>query len=204
MTAQGEYAFSPSLAAYVQGNYSVTKYDLPLANGQPNRDSKSRRIIAGVNLDLSRLLRGTIGVGYMWRNYDSPIYRDINGFSVEAKLEYFPTQLTTFTVDLRRRLSDSILGTSRAFFDNRIGVKVDHSMRQNVIVTAEAQYGVQDYIGSDSKTDIFSISGGLDYALSRSVSINTSVRYWDRKKTDLGLASHYGEFQGDVGLTIQL
>lgn len=203
-TGQAQYAFSPSLAGYVQLNYDNTSYDRLLPNGQPNRDSDGWRVSAGVNMDLSRLLRGTIGIGYKWKNYDSPIYDDVDGLSVETRLEYFPTELTTYTLDLRRRLPDSNLGSSRAFFDNRASLRVDHSLLRNLIVTAEVEYGIQDYIGSEDKTDIYALSGGVDLALSRTISLNVWVQYRDRKRSRLDSTNNYSEFEGGIGLVAQL
>jgi hypothetical protein len=203
VTAQGEYAFSPSMSAFAQVNYGNTTYKRPLAGGQPNRDSAGWRISAGVNLDLSQLLRGSVGVGYTWRNYDAPIYEDIDGFSVETKLEYFPTQLTTFTLNLRRTLLDSNLGSSQTFFDNRASLRVDHALLRNLILTAEGQYGVQDYFGSDVKAKIFSVFGGVDYALSRSISLNAFLRFRNRERSTLGLDTQYREFQGAIGLILR-
>jgi hypothetical protein len=202
-TAQGEYAVSPSLAAYAQLNHGRTSYENALAGGLANRDSTGWRATAGVNLDLSRLLRGTIGVGYTWRNYSSSLYDDVSGFSAEARLEYFPTELTTVTVGLRRSLQDSGLGSSHAFFDNRVEGRVDHALLRNLIVSLSAQYAIQDHLGLESTAKAFLVAGGTEYFISPNISIKGWLQYLNRDRHILAISKELSEIQGYLSLTIR-
>lgn len=202
-TAQGEYAVSPSLSTYVQINFSETSYDDALANGSPNRDSTGWRASTGVNFDLSRLVRGAIGLGYTWRRYDSALYRDVSGFSAEAKVEYFPTDLTTLTVALRRRLHDSSIGSSQAYFDNRISARIDHALLRNLILSLEGQYGFQDYVGLDEEADLFALGGEGRYLISKNLSLKVWLQYMDRMRQSSTASRGYREVNGGIALIVQ-
>lgn len=204
ITGQVEYAFTPSVSLYAQGAVGLTRYDDPLAPGIPNRDSDGYRVIGGVNFDIAGRARGTLGVGYIRRNYLSGRYRDVDGFSVEGRIEYFPTELTTFTLGVRRVIEDSSISTSDSFFDNRISLRVDHELRQNLLLNLTAEVARQDYIGSDQRADVYRFSGGANYLLSRTLRLNAGVSYTGRSTTGGGLGSKFDEVRGQAGITLQI
>ncbi|MGK2910351.1 MAG: outer membrane beta-barrel protein, partial [Sphingobium sp.] len=203
VTGQLEYAFTPSLSAYTQVNYADTGYDTAFAPGVPNRDSDSYRAIVGTNFDLSSLVRGTIGVGYAAREYKSPIYRDVDGLSVEAKVEYFPTELTTFGLGLRRVIEDSSIGNTDAYFDNRGSLRVDHELLRNLILNALVEYAQQDFIGSTRKTTFYRGSGGARYFINRLLGLQMQLSYIKRDTTGEDLGQQFNEFRGQLTLVVQ-
>lgn len=202
-SGQVEYAFTPSFSVYTQFQYTDTAYDRPLLGGGPNRDSTSIRAIAGVSLDLAGLMRGSVGVGYTRRNYRSLIYPDAGGFSAEGKLEYFPTELTTVTLGLSRVLQDSAIGSSSAYFDNRIGLRVDHELLNNLLLNANADFGQQEYIGIAGHTNQYRVGGGAHYLISHFVALDGSLSYAHQDTTNTAIGRSYGETRGQVGVTLQ-
>jgi hypothetical protein len=166
-TARGEYAVSPDTSLFLQGGYTDTTYKYPLAAGIPNRDSKEINVIGGASFDLSALIRGGIGIGYLNRRYDAPIYRDISGLSAEARIEYFPTQLTTVGLNIRRSVQDSAFGNSSGFFATAAALRVDHELFRNLLLNAQVGYEQDDFVNQDSKSKVFRYSAGGRYLLNR-------------------------------------
>jgi hypothetical protein len=166
-TARGEYAVSPDTSLFVQGGYTDTTYKYPLTTGIPNRDSNEFNVIGGASFDLSALIRGGIGVGYVNRRYDSPIYRDISGVSAEAKIEYFPTQLTTVGLNVRRTVQDSYFGTSSGFFATAAALRVDHELLRNLLLNAQVGYEQDDFVNQNARSKIVRYSAGGRYLLNR-------------------------------------
>ncbi len=202
-TGQAEYAFTPSASVYGQLTYGNTSYDRSLLNGQPNRDSNAVRVIGGLNMDLAGLLRGSIGVGYVWRNYDSPIYPDVSGVSAEVKLEYFPSELTTYTFQLRRVIEDSSLGTSNAYFDNRAVLRVDHELLRNLLLNGQAELALQDYIGTTDRNTVYRITAGARYLSSPRLAFDLNFSYGGRTVHGANQGSEFNEFRAQIGITLQ-
>ncbi|MDX3909290.1 MAG: outer membrane beta-barrel protein [Sphingobium sp.] len=203
VTAQAEYALTPSVSFYGQANYGDTNYDTQLSPGIANRDSDSYRFIVGSNFDLSALVRGTIGAGYARRNYDSALYKDVSGLSVEAKVEYFPTELTTFGLGLRRVIEDSNIGDTNAYFDNRATARVDHELLRNLILNAIAEYAQQDFISSTRKTTFYRGSAGARYFINRLLGLQLQLSYIKRDTTGDNLGQQFNEFRGQLTLVAQ-
>lgn len=202
-TGQAQYAFTPSVSVYAQGGYIKTDYDRPLLTGAPNRDSDGYRAIAGFNFDLAGLMRGTIGAGYGRRDFKSPIYRDVGGLSAEAKLEYFPSELTTFTISAKRVIEDSNLATIAAFYDNRARVQVDHELLRNLILSAYGEVARQDYIRSTSRADVYRFGFNANYLSSNWLSWGLRVFYTGRNVKGADLGQDFGEFTGALSVTFK-
>lgn len=202
-TAQAEYAFTPSISVYGQLSYGDTSYDTLLAPGVANRGSDSYRFIAGTNFDLSSLVRGTIGLGYAQRNYNSPLYEDVDGLSVEAKVEYFPTELTTYGLNLRRVIEDSNIGNTNAYFDNRASLRVDHELLRNLILNAVGEYAQQNFIGSNRKTTFYRAAGGARYFMNRLLGLQMQLSYIKRDASGEDLGQQFNEFRGQLTLVVQ-
>jgi hypothetical protein len=166
-TARGEYAVSPDTSLFLQAGYTDTSYRRPLSTGISNRDSKEINVIGGASFDLSALIRGGIGIGYIDRRYQAPIYRDISGLSAEARVEYFPTQLTTVGFNIRRTVQDSFFGNSSGFFATAAALRVDHELLRNLLLNAQVGYEQDDFVNQDSKSKVVRYSVGGRYLLNR-------------------------------------
>ncbi|PSJ38275.1 outer membrane beta-barrel protein [Allosphingosinicella deserti] len=203
VVGQVQYALSPSFATFVQASYSDTEYDRNLLNGQPNRDSQGYRLIAGVNMDLSALMRGSVGVGYTHRDYDNALYPNEGGLSVEAQVEYFLSELTTVSVRAQRTIEDSNLSTIGSFYNNRLQLRVDHELLRNLILNASADYAHQDYIRSDRSNDVYRIGGGAQFLMSPIMSTRLRLDYAKRDRDGTGFQGSLNEFRADVSLVFQ-
>ncbi|WP_242182996.1 outer membrane beta-barrel protein [Sphingomonas sp. CARO-RG-8B-R24-01] len=172
-----EYALSPDTSVFVQTTYDRVAYARPLATGIPNRSSDTYRGLAGATFDLSTLLRGSLGVGYMRRRYDSAIYRPIGGLTAEARMEYFPTPLTTVTVSGRRLIEDASFLNSGGFVNNTVALRLDHELLRYVLLDTQIGYEHDSYKGTNASLDIVRASGGARYILTREFGLGVSVAH---------------------------
>lgn len=204
VVGQAQYAFTPSVATYAQLTYSNIDYDRQLAGGIDNRDSTGFQLIGGFNFDLSGLLRGTLGLGYTRRTFDSPLYPTVGGFSAQAKVEWFPTELTTVTVEAGRVLTDASISSVSAYFDNRVSLRVDHEILVNLLGYALGQYSRQDYSGVDFAVSNYRLGVGANYLVSPGLSLNTDVLYTGRS-TDQStfLGQNFHAFQISLGAVLK-
>lgn len=166
---KAEYAFAPGRAAFVRGEVVENDYrhDEPLYG--PVRDSTDQSILAGANFDLTALMRGEVGVGYLSREYDSPTFDDISGLAVAGTVEYFPTPLTTLTFSVHRRVEDSYLPNSGGYVSSGGGVRIDHELLRNLLLKLEAQVVEEAYEDIDRTDEETRFTAGARWLVSRSV-----------------------------------
>ena|SRR5579859_3693179 len=203
VSGQIEYAFSPATSVYAQVGYIDTNYDTDLSPGIANRDSTGYRAIAGISVDAAGLLRGTVGLGYTSRDYKSPLYKDVHGVSAEAKIEYFPSVLTTVTLNLRRVIEDSNIGVTSAYFDNRISLRVDHEVARQLVLSLSGQYSKQDYIASPDDNRIWQSHATAHYYISRSIGLLADLSYGNRHQFTAGNSFGLRETAGSLTIVFQ-
>ncbi|WP_322964447.1 outer membrane beta-barrel protein [Sphingomonas fuzhouensis] len=199
---QLEYGLTPDTGLFGQLTYTGTSYDQPLTPTIANRDSREIRALAGVSLDLTALLRGSAGIGYIDRRFTAPIYQNIGGLSFDAKLEYFPSALTTVTFNAFRDIQDSTFGGS-GFFNTGAALRFDHELLRNLLLNYAVSYAENDFIGVVGKARVKQVTGGATYLASRLLSGNLSLGYSQRSSENVGLnGPALSEFRALAGVTI--
>lgn len=199
---QLEYGLTPDTGLFSQVTYTGTSYGQQLAPGVANRDSREIRALAGVSLDLTALLRGSAGIGYIDRRFTAPIYSNIGGLSFDAKLEYFPSPLTTVTFNAFRDIQDATFGGS-GFFNTGAAVRFDHELLRNLLLNYGVSYAENDFIGVSGKARVKQVSGGAAYLASRLLTGRLDLGYSRRDSDNLGLnGPSLSEFRALAGVSI--
>lgn len=208
-TGRADYAVSPDTAVFLQiaannrdYRLSATPSVLATYPGFQSRDSKGVEALVGANFEVSALARGEIGVGYIKQSFDNATFKDISGFGARAQVEWFPTQLTTVTFTGSRTIEDAgIIGAS-GYLSTNLGAQVDHELLRNVILSANASYGNDDYKGIDRQDKRYGAGISGTYLLNRSVGVTVGYNYF--KQNSRGAAGS-GDFDvNKIGATLTL
>jgi len=198
-----DYALSPSLSMYGQIVLDRNKYDALIANGQANRDSTGYMFVGGVNFDLTGLMRGSVGTGYSRRDYKSELYPDASGLSVQAKVEFFPTPLTTVGFTAQRQIQDAGLGGAGAYLDNRATMRVDHELLENLVITLDGDVARRSYEELDQRTDVISVGAAARFQMTRGLSFGGNIRYGSSTPNGNNLGNAFDEFRAIVSVRIR-
>lgn len=201
--ARGEYAVSPDTSLFLQGSYDRSTYLHRLAPGVPNRDSKTFRVLAGATFDLATLVRGAVGVGYMSHRYDTPLYRNFSDLTAEARVDYFASPLTTVTLTARRIAQDATLLDLGGYINSSVALRVDHELRRNILLDAQAGYEHDAFKGTPASLDILKTSAGLRYMAMRVLGFGVSVEHDQRRAHNTVLISPYSETRVMLRVVIQ-
>ncbi len=201
VSGYAEYGLTPDAGLFVQATYTNTDYRHDLASTIENRNSNEIRSLAGLSLDVSALIRGSIGVGYAHRDYKSPAFKSFGGVSVTGRIEYFPTELTTVTLTVRREIEDATIGTS-GYFDTGGALRVDHELLRNLILNLGIDYEVDKYEGSGS-AHVVRTGGGARYLVNHLFELNFDANYGHRTNANNGLdGAALNEFRTMIGVTV--
>lgn len=209
LTGRADYAISPDTAFFVQVAGNNRDYRLgPSASvlatypGFQNRDSSGVEVLGGANFELSATARGEIGVGWVKQTFDNAAFKDISGFGARAQVEWFPSQLTTVTFTGSRTIEDAGIVGASGYLSTNLGAQVDHELLRNVIISANASYGKDEYKGLDRDDKRYGAGVSATYLLNRNVGVTVGYNHF--KQNSSGLAGS-GEFSVDkVGATLTL
>lgn len=184
---KADYAVSPDTALYVALTGNTKRYDT-LSTGGLNgasfsRDSDGYVLSVGADFELTQAIRGQIDAGYMrqsyddWRNFGTLDSKEIDGFSTKTQVEWFPTELTTVTFNGARSIEESVVSGSQGFISSNASLGVDHELLRNVLLSAQASYGNDDYAGIDREDKRRGAKASVVYLLNRRVGVFLTYTY---------------------------
>jgi hypothetical protein len=193
------YAVSPNVAVYTQATLRETSYDQDqlLGGALRSRDSSGYTAAVGVDFELNSLVRGDVNVGYLSENKDDPFFKDVDGVSVDGRVQWFPTRLTTVGFNAGRRVVDIGVFESPSALQTTYGARVDHELRRNIILSGAASFASYEYQEIDRTDDIADYSLTAAYKMNRRVHLETFVRHLNR---DTSGSSVFGSPSYDVNL----
>lgn len=163
ITLRGDYAISPATAVYGVYRANTRDYDL---TGTVNRNSDGYDLAAGVAFDITSLLTGEVELGYLKQTYDNPAFSPTEGGTWRARLSYFPTQLTNLTLTSTRLLGEAPDVSASGILSVATTLRVDHELRRNLVLTAQAAKIDDRYYGVDRDDSRDSIYLGAKYLAS--------------------------------------
>ncbi len=192
---QVAYAISPDVAVYAQGEVNQREYDelTPLEGGTilANRDSEEYRLEVGTDFELPNLLRGDVAVGYLEETRDDPNFVDFDGLSLDATLNWFPTRLTTVTLNGGRRAVDVGLLEAGGALETDFGVRVDHELKRNILLYARGDFINREFDDevvpgtTETRDDDTLLAGfGATYKLNKRFHLDAGYSLFDRSSNN--------------------
>jgi hypothetical protein len=168
------------------------------------RDAETVEVLAGIRSDITPLLRGRAGLGYLYANFRDPTIKSRGALALNVRLDYLLSQLTTITLSARRGLQNVASATAPAALLTEARLGVDHELLRNLILSASAGYQHADYISSDGAVRRFTTDGGARYLVNRRMRVDFDLGY--RRRTGSALLSdrNFSEFRAALGLAYYL
>ncbi|WP_380872506.1 hypothetical protein ACFB49_34370 [Sphingomonas sp. DBB INV C78] len=203
LRGRATYAQSPALSWFGQVTYDQRDYRQQTA-GVQQRNSDGFEILGGVVFEPAVLARGEIGVGYLTRNYDSPVFEDFSGFAINGKVEFFPTQLTTVTVTAKREANDAGIPQSTGYITTGGELTVDHELLRSLILSGSVSYETDNFNGIDRKDKRWAARAVADYKMNRTFSLRLSYDYLDLKSDGVDRYKAFKDNRILFGITARL
>ena len=200
------YAVSPNFAVFAQATASKSDYDVEqVFAGLPrSRDSKGYTVSGGVDFELNTLIRGDIAVGYLNEKKDDSFFADVSGLSIDGRMAWFPTRLTTVSFDAARRVVDTGAFDSPSAVETRIGTSVDHELRRNIILTGYAGVSQYKYEETDRKDENFEFGAVATYKMNKRVHWEVFARNRNRDVSGSAVFGDPTYSQNQVGIGLKL
>jgi hypothetical protein len=202
VSLRAEYAISPRTAVFGEVGFEDRDYKRKPPAAAFNRDNELRRVLVGVNFDLTSLARGELAIGQLDQSYDVAGLSGASGLAMTAQLEWFPQEITTVTFNASRRAEETNVGFSGSYTLTEAGVRVDHELLRNVIVSAQVSGGNRDFEGISREDDITNAGVGVRYLVNRSVEVGAG---WGFERQESSGANRDNNYEGNrITLTVTL
>jgi hypothetical protein len=182
-TIRGDYAVSPATSLFARGRFNTREYDLTPPAAPLLRDSEGYIADVGADFDIGGVARGSVAVGHIEQDYEDASLPDIDGFSTDVVVDWFPTQLTTVTGTASRGVFDAAVAGSGGFLGTAFGINVDHELRRNVVVSAGVTWGTDEYFGIDRQDDRWSATVSTTWYMNRNAGVRASVAHFEQESS---------------------
>jgi hypothetical protein len=175
-TGQVGYDLYPGYQPFLRVTYTRTEYD----NGTIKPDSDTYEAVVGTTLDLTNLLTGEIFVGYLSRSYDESQFSNFTGLAYGLQLDYAVTQLTSISGNITRGVEEGFGAVPSPRDRTTFQVGVDHELLRNVVLSALAQYQMDDYQNTPQEEDFYLLQAGATYNINRNFYLRGTYSYSTR------------------------
>lgn len=196
------YEYRRGYELFVRGFGLHKNYDQNINAGNEDRDSTEYGVLGGMNLQLTNLIEGRVGIGYTYRDMDSRDLNDTGSFSVDVGVTWTPTPAFTVTADAFQSFSESTTADVSAINDIGARIGIDYALREDISISSYASYTDSDFKGSNRNDDTISLGIGIDYEINRYFSVGAGYAFtqrdsniagndWTENRYTIGLKAHY-------------
>jgi hypothetical protein len=198
-----DYAISPTTALFISATGNQRNYDLAPPDVPIERDSEGYEVLVGANFDVTRLIAGEIGIGYLNQTYDDPATEETSSFAMRTALEWYPDELVTVSFAAARSIDDAGVSGAAAYVANDASIGIDYEIQRNVIVGARYRYSLDEYETIDREDTRWDATFSIDYAMNRGVSLFVEAGHYEQTSEGLQLGREYVINRGLIGIKLR-
>lgn len=196
--ARIRYSVSPAIAAFLRGGIDRSQY--PRLGGI-DRNSKGYSVLAGVQMGLSNLVSGSIGVGYLRQSFSDPASGTVSGLDYDVALNWNPTPLIAVSLGGGRSVQRSPFADSPGGIQTTLNASVDYELLRQLILSANLRTSRVTYRGVDRADRYADAQLGARYLMNRTAALTLTVNY--RRQSSSGLAARdFNGFGAAIGVTL--
>ena len=181
------YEVSPKTSLFVETAYGWRDYE------DTTFDNQGYRVLGGVQMEASRILRGEVSGGWMsYSGEGAANVGSVDTYSYRARVFWEPTTLILVAITGGRDVGVSAEGGKSLTVTSDLGVRVDYELLRNLILTGRFGYQFTDYLGSSRRDELRKAEFLTEYLMSRTWSLVGSYAFTDFDSTtaDLDYSKH--------------
>jgi hypothetical protein len=189
-------------ALFVRGRWMQHDFDATADDDGFNRDSDGWGIDGGLDFSMTHVLAGEVFAGYFSRRYDDPNFDETAEFAFGAAVKWFPSMLTTISIDASRTVEDTSITAASGYVSTQGEIGVDHELLRNLILSGRFGYESAAYQEISRSDDIVRASLGGRLLINNNLHCDAEWQYVDRSSSNP--AFDYETNQFTFSLTVKM
>jgi hypothetical protein len=189
------YEFVPDYLGYIRASGTVFDYTHPSLTGI-NFNSTVYRVDAGLQILPRHLIYGEIYAGYLIQVFNSSALASTSAPDFGGRLIWNVTNLTTFSFNGLRTFETTNPATSgigAGYLASSVTASVDHELRYDLLLNANAGYENDSYQGISRNDNAFTAGASLRYLMSRNLYLGGSYTYQQRTSSGSAAGIPYSQ-----------
>ncbi|MEM8561237.1 MAG: outer membrane beta-barrel protein [Pseudomonadota bacterium] len=180
------YELRTGFEAFIRGSYNITDYDAAVDDTGVNRDSDGWRILGGVEVELTRLVEGRVGLGYSQRDFDDPALASTGGFAADVGVIWTPTRRLTIELAAARDIAETTIAGASSSTELRVLLGANYSVLRNLDARGAFEYANAEFDGSGRTDNTYQFTVGADWDLTRQLTLSPQYRFETRDSNVAG------------------
>ncbi|MEP0941842.1 MAG: outer membrane beta-barrel protein [Rhizobiaceae bacterium] len=195
------YEVSETFTPFVEASVGSRIHEREVDRNGNLRDSMNYALRGGVAFDRGEKLNGELSAGYSSERFEDAAIDDLNGFTVDASINWSPQRLTTFTTTAQTEFTGSTNANEAGSVTYALTVGVVHDLRPNLSLSASVLASLRDYDGSGRRDEVLQAQIGAEWRLNRHAAVVATVGHEIQDSTDA--SSSFDATTARLGLRLQ-
>lgn len=188
---RGSYEIFPGYAAVISAQGNRRQYDDKVDDNGYNRSSAGWRLMSGIGVDISQLIRGDFLVGYMSQDYEDTRLNDPKGISVSSTFNWTPSRVTVVVLSLERTTLETTTVKASGMVRTGGSVMVRHEALRNLVLTGTGSVYLDKFEGAGQENWTYDTRARATWALGPKIYLGGELGY--RKRTSNVASSVYDQ-----------
>lgn len=181
---RASWQWKPTLSAFTETAVNKRSHTTVGGDGIAH-DSHGARHRIGLSFGgPEAVLYGEASMGYGRQIYDDALLASVDGILIDANLVWRISGLTSLLFSARTDVEETSLAGAGGALSHSAGAEVRHGFRRNVVGTAGVRFAQADYQGAGFTERELVTMLGLEYILSREVTLLGRYRHIAFDSTD--------------------
>jgi len=166
------YEFYPGTMTFVESTLSSQQYMETIDEDGFRRDSYSYEVQAGFTYDVSGVSFLEASIGWLDRQYLSPLFpenkiKPVQGLAFDFDLVWNATDVLTLTSSGGRSIEETTNKDTSSILQTKSSFQLDYEYEDNIIFDLSGSYKLEDYQGIARKDTTYTGGLGMRYLVSQ-------------------------------------
>ena len=180
------YEDVPGSRFFLEPSVNIQEFVDSFDDDDLNRDSFGAQLLAGLTIDYSGITFLEFKGGYATRSFTDFNFTDVAGLTMDSKMTWNVTGLTTITAGIHRNFEGTNLAGASQIVATGGDLQVDHELLYSLLLSAGMNYEINEFeesTRSDTDWDGFL---GFKYFMNREVQFRGDYKHSERISSEIG------------------
>ncbi len=174
---RASYEVNTRLTAFVEGSYNERDYEQRMDTSDNLRGSHGYGVFAGAEIRLADNLEAKVAAGVRRQNFDEATFDTVLVPTLDAWIKWQATDDTALTLEAETEIEESDISDVSAEVKRTFSARVDHALRENVLLYGLARYTEEHFRNTTDKDRTYLGRVGLEYAYDKYLRFNLQYEY---------------------------